>query len=401
MRVFRLAMIVTLTIGVLLLVGGLFMLLVKMDFFVHVRGRIEPARMLTLSLPRGGRVAFCAAATELKEGELVVALDATAEQAVLESLARIEEILVKQREHELVLRAASKREHAEEVKRTEKELDLLRAQLEAEEGQLHTVAAKLTDVREEQKRLAEGLRRDEVSILTALKKDGLVTQSDLELARYRASLAESELSETRLTAEEDQLRRQMERERLQTDVASKADTLAMLKQSPGNIRNLLEIERRLEENRQSQADLKRVVEEKKLHAPFDGRVLHVAATPGEMVSAGQVLATFADTSAYVFRATANPDTRVNLHEGLSARITLDTYPARVYDYLPAKVAAIETQLAPEQEVRYRITLNVNGHNGSKPGAGERPPFELVPGLPGTADIVTFHGTTVQYLMNEE
>jgi multidrug resistance efflux pump len=136
--------------------------------------------------------------------------------------------------------------------------------------------------------------------------------------------------------------------------------------------------------------LERTVREKTFTAPFSGRVLRTLGQTGAHAPAGKVLLVLADTGAWRFAGAATPQQRVDLRLGQPARIRLESYPYPRYDELPAELTAIETVLEAPETTSYQLTFRFR----------KAPPVALEPGLTGTCLVVTFHGTTLEYLLQE-
>ena len=399
MTVYRLGLIITAVIAAVLVTIGVFVLLVELDFAVHVRGRIEPARLLSVVCPEPGTITVCAGTGPVKKGDLLLALDTQAEERILGSLSRVRVLLRKQLENERELRRAAGKAHASEVARVESEVKLLHEQLEAERGSLAELATEITQARREQKQLVQALRHSELSVMKALRVDGLVTEKELELAKHRAEISRAEAQEAELAAEEEQIEKALRKQELAGTLSSRQKELALLKEEPSNRRSLLELERRLADLAQREEEIRLLIGRKRVVAPFNGSVIQTEAAPGMYVRGGVPLLTLAATDEFVFRTLTTPRVRVGLEEGLPARLVLDEYPATAYGYTPAKLTRIEALLGAEngEQAAYRLTLSV--HPEQREAADK--PYELLAGLSGTADIITFHGTTARYLMQRD
>ena len=83
MTVMRMAMICTLTVGVLIAAAIGFALIVKMDFHATATGRVEPARVLPIRVEASGKIERLAKPGLVEAGDVLVALSDTGSRTQL------------------------------------------------------------------------------------------------------------------------------------------------------------------------------------------------------------------------------------------------------------------------------------------------------------------------------
>ena len=176
-----------------------------------------------------------------------------------------------------------------------------------------------------------------------------------------------------------------------------ADKLALLeketeKEKPplGSYQRHFGLVSQVKDLRMELAELERTIEEKQARSPFAGVVLETIAAEGSLVSAGSPVLVLADTSGFIFRASVGPHVRRDLTEAVEARMRLDSYPHMKYGEGRMQLAGIETRLRSGEPAAYDLAFVIT----------EAPDYELKPGLAGTAEIITFRGTTVQYMLRD-
>ena len=388
MSVFRLSVLVALAVGVLVVVAALFILRVEIDFTVSVAGRVEPNRVLRVAVPAQGRVAFIAPLGRVRKGALLLALDTGAEEDAVAGLSRERGILQEEAGLEQKRLAAETAQQASEQAQVEKEALLLQEQLTFEQGKLRELSQRIQACLGEQKRAMTVLRLDEERMLTSLASKGVVTKLDMAVAKQRSALSRSEELQIRLEAERDKILRRLKIEELGTRLAIQTIRLSALRQRPVDTRRVLEVRARIEELGGRITQLGRGIKQKCFHAPFDGEVMTVGAHVGEVLQPAAAALLLADDAPAVFRATAAPAVRRFLRKGQEARIRLQSYPYFAFGRLPARLQAIVTRLPADAAAGYGVLFTV----------GEAP-YELMHGLQGTADVITFRGTVVKYLMH--
>jgi multidrug resistance efflux pump len=131
---------------------------------------------------------------------------------------------------------------------------------------------------------------------------------------------------------------------------------------------------------------------KEIRAPFDGEVISAHIDPGEYLAGGDRVALMvADTSRYVFTGEVSPEERAELRRGQRAQIRLDAYSYLRYGEIEGRLERIEGVYRDGRPAAYALTVALD----------DELPFPLHTGLKGSAQIVVFHGTLVQYLRRDE
>ena len=372
---------------VLIVSVGVFAFVAPMDFTVTARGRLEPARMIRVAFPGRGRLVFLASGARARKGELLAALDATAEEGALKGLSRRVELL----ERELGLAreelAAGGRERALDISQAEKELAYVKRRIEIERGSLARVDLAIVKAEQEQRILTAALRRSEEAVLSSLMSQGLVTKMELALSKHRAALARLDASQTKLQVERETIRRGLRVEELASQALAQETRLKVLKNRPPGGRSALALQRGMAELKAETERVSAAIREKRFTAPFDGKILSAAGRAGEIVAAGQCALVFADESKLVFCGSAGEKALTDLKPGLKARIRLNHYPSLSFGTVPATLRKMEVRLVPGEPVGCAVTLELG-----------KPLFRITTGLTGFADVIIFRGTLAQYLM---
>jgi membrane fusion protein len=225
-------------------------------------------------------------------------------------------------------------------------------------------------------------------MLSGLAGQGVVTKLEMAVAKQRADLAKSEELQIRLEAERDKLARQVKIEDLRSRLDVRRLDLAILKDRPQDLRRLLTLKRQVEELDARIADLSRTVKQKAFHAPFDGSVLSVTATVGEVLRAGDAGLVVGDNGPLLFRGVAAPSQRTDIHPGQAVRVRIENYPYLTFGAASGKVEGLSTRLPLDAAAAFCVTCSI-----------QSAPFRLETGLVAIADVVIFHGTVVKYLMH--
>lgn len=386
MKIARIGCALVLIILVLMVAGAAIAALVPMRFTTTSHGRLEPGRLLRLAFPAQGRVVWLAEPGAVEEGDLVAALDTTAEEEALTALAKQSALLRRQLDLEKRALEAGGRQLEIDIARAERQLEHLETQLEKERGRLAELDLEIVKYQQQEKSLTAELRRSEEAVLASLIGQGLVTQMEMALSKHRADLAKLEAAQLEMQVEREQLTRELRIKELDTQRAVREAEIASLKAAPPGGRTVVELEGRLAEIEAETERLEQTADAKRLRAPFGGRILTASASKGEIVSAGQPVCQLADDSELVFRGTVGQDAIGDVAPGQEALLRMDVYPYLRFGHIKAEIESVETRLAPGETAVYPVAFKL-----------DKAPFRLTPGLTGAADITVYRGTILKYL----
>ncbi len=206
-------------------------------------------------------------------------------------------------------------------------------------------------------------------------------------ARQRAEEARRDAERTQALFDGGAVSRQaLDRARTAADVADAAleqaeQTLALVREGP-RAESVRAQEARVEQARANLARAEATLANAVVRAPFSGRVTVRHREPGETVAPGAPVLTLLDPDDRWVRIYVREDRIGRVRMGMSARITSDTDPDRVYEgevtfigdeaeFTPRNVQTTEERTRLVYPVKVRITGD--------------PEFELKPGIP--ADVV--------------
>jgi membrane fusion protein (multidrug efflux system) len=182
--------------------------------------------------------------------------------------------------------------------------------------------------------------------------------------------------------------------RLDAESRMRAAEEEYLRSIPESLSSLFSVETRLIDIRRETLSLETTIAARSFSAPFDGVVLNCSAQSGDYLREGEALMEIADESSIRFRAILTPDGRREIVMGQKVNLYLDSYSFHRYGVMDGKISSIETVLgstvgegtAPGT-ARYIVTILV-----------DKPFRNFESGLAGRADIVTFHGTILNYVL---
>lgn len=138
--------------------------------------------------------------------------------------------------------------------------------------------------------------------------------------------------------------------------------------------------------------LKHTIDQSRIRAPFAGQVLGVYLNPGEYaVGENQLALLLADDSEYIFEALSTPAQSRNLQPNNRASVRLDAYPYLKYGEVKACLIRIDSYLPDDGAPRNVLRFSLN----------RQAPFPLLHGLAGTANVISFHGTILDYMLRSE
>ena len=385
MKINRIAAGLLFVVLLLLVAVSLFVSIVPIEFTVSAHGRVEPSRVLRVAFPAGGRIVLLARGP-VRKGRLIAALDTSAAKSALASLARRAGLLRKEMDLERKALAAGGRELGLRIAQADQDLKHLEETLSVEKGKLADVSLQIVKLQQEEKALTAVLRRSEEAVLSSLISQGLVTKMEMALSKHRSDLARLEAAQIKLQVDREKLARQLRVGDLAARKTGKESELSILKIRPQGGRGLLGLERQLEEIKAQAERVSQTIADKRILAPFDGQILITLASVGEVASAGQNLLLLADESSLVFRATCGQSLRSDLAVRQKAKVRIENYPHLAFGYVPAALDEIQTRISHTEAPAYVLRFSLG-----------KPPFRIVTGLAGTADVTIFRGTVARYL----
>lgn len=233
------------------------------------------------------------------------------------------------------------------------------------------------DVTQRQLRVIEGLRRSGA----ASELELLDNQSRVQ--RLRTQIAETEAMAPRLQAGEAEIESRVSEVRARF----RSEASAELTQVRAELeKSTLEIDTGVDR-----------LDRNNVRAPVSGFINRLAVTTvGGVVRPGEVLLEITpDDPRVLIEARARPNDRANLRSGLRARVRLGAYDYATFGAMEGEVLEVSADtLADERGDRYyRVRI------GTLPQQGIAKPFEIVPGMTASADVVVGKRTVLSYLLS--
>lgn len=388
MKIRRFAAIFIVLAVVLVVTMTGFVLMVPIDFYATASGRIAPVEFRSVAAALSGVVEFVIDAKEFKKGDVLLRLDASDEkealkQATLE-LAVLEKRLawekaflaynIKQKELRL-------RENAIKAKALDSETSLQTKQL--------AIAKNMTDKLKTHRELEEDMKEEEAKMMKSLFERKVVAKMEFLKIIHQARVAKIMTEQATMEADRQLFERENSLNKLGFDKRFQQLEKDILELSPKPESGVLELEERVLKLKGLVLEVEAILDKKIVKAPFDGRVLLRRILPGEFLKQDEPALDIADTSRTVFKAVANQNFIDELKIGQQTFISLDNYSPVRYGYLSGKLVSTQIDLAGP-EARYYLVIKIDDH--------DLPSLEY--GMTGQVDIVTYHGTLLNYMMNK-
>lgn len=147
-------------------------------------------------------------------------------------------------------------------------------------------------------------------------------------------------------------------------------------------------------------DRTQVLEEKRLHAPTDGKVNNINVTTiGGVVKPGEVIMEILPTTGdLVVEAKVKPADIAYVREGQTASVKLDAYDYSIFGAMTGEVFYISPdtlmqQTAQGEEPYYRVQIRIGGAEYS----GRAKEIVIRPGMTASVDIKAMERTVLSYL----
>jgi multidrug resistance efflux pump len=371
----------------------LFAAMVPMDFSVSAFGRIEPARTARIVSAATGRLVSVRDSGTFCKGDILYSQDSEVEKKRLVLLSEEQGVL------EMEAQLLRKRIDFEKLELGWKiqgaALEIGRVAMEVEmQRKRKDMVEKISENLEQRKRLDEDLKAKESTILSTLYEKQLIPKIEYLRFMYEKSLAENAAQEAEMRTEQLLFDSELQIHRLDAENRMRTAEESYLRSIPESLSSLFSIETRLIDIRRETLSLETSIAAHSFSAPFDGVVLNCSAQSGDYLREGEALMEIADESSIRFRAILTPDGRREIVTGQKANLYLDSYSFHRYGVMDGKISSIETVLgstvgeaAAPGTARYIVTILV-----------DKPFRNFESGLTGRADIVTFHGTILKYVL---
>lgn len=346
---------------------------------IGISGNIEVTDAeLSFKIPGRVETRLVDEGESVKEGQTVAQLD-RAELAQEVNLSRAEVQAAQAALAELV--AGSRPEEIKQAKASEDQAKARLAELEAgsRPQEIESAKAAYQSAQADSKRLADDFER----------YSGLYRKQLVSTQQYDAARTASQVSKAREREAAEQLAlvnegpRTEEIEQARAAYAQAKQRYVLVEKGPRR-EDIEQARARLEQARQSLAVAETRLGYATLNSPMSGVVLSKSIEPGEYVSAGTPIVTVADLKDIWLRGYVNETDLGRVKLGQLARVSTDTYPGKAYH---GRVSFISSQaeFTPKsvqtEKVRvtlvYRIKVDI-----------QNPNFELKPGMPADAEILT-------------
>lgn len=393
MSLYRIALCLTLIFMTLIAGLALFAILVPMNFHVDAQGRVEPGDVRRLESPLAGTIATVTAAKTFKKGDILFSLTDRLDRERLAILDERETLLRAELERLKVVADQERKLRQWELDQTKFDLDKATMELDMQSKQLRNYTV-MADNLKQQKKLDQDLKNKEAAILSTLYEKHVLTKMDYLRIMYEKSMAAAAAQEIDFRTQQGLFDNSLREKQIDAEEDTLIARLKHLRDLPETIVPKFTVENQLLEVRRERLELKERIELKTSRSPFDGVVLSTRPMQaGDRVDAGDVVLEIASAEKPRFIAWINQNHRHELRTGMKAELYLDNYFFHKYGVMTGVVEDIQTYLgngadAESTTAKYQLKISIDN------------PFRTFePGLTGTAKIIVFHGTLVEYVMD--
>lgn len=370
LRILRLVQVV---VVLLLLTGGSFIWFSRIPATVTAQGEVRIERYQAVR----PNVAGIVSNVLIRPGDLVRANQPLLQ---LEDYQRGLDVMSLKRdmeEKEAALQAVAQRRELleQEIQRTElarQTTDVVRSELETERS-----GAKVTELQH----LAEAMK-DKYNRLLALAREGLVSQMEVEDARYALLRAEAQLLQGKLEEQESRVTRESSKDSLELLRKQHRQNIMGLESEEGTLRRQMSaINSRL-------ASLQKLIAMQEVCAPADGVAvgLNTNELIGRRVEAGETIFTVADDKAIKFVAQVPEESIVKILPGQEVLVEINGLPKLQFEVFHGQIKSIDQQPVTgkgEGPTFYTVHIELQ-----KPWLmSEGRPFFLQNGMGGKAKII--------------
>jgi len=362
---------------------------VSVNFTVSAPGVVEPARTIRVTAAEDGLATFVRPPGRVEKGAVLFRQRATDERRRLATFVEELALLEKRREHERERLASWS--GAQQIELALLNLD--RQETTARRDDTGGVLAELENGIDERTVAREQVRKDlaeaEFKILHNLAKEQTVPL--MEVAKAEAEAGETKLQLERAGLEEE--KRQFSREdairRLETELDRQSLKIRAVSNRVQDLHTLMELNRQILDVKARMQETDRALARKELVAPWPGEWGARMVVEGEYVEQGKPVGVLYDARSLNFAGRVRGSQFPWLRQGQRVKVRLSAYPFLKYGLLPAVVTSLEPR-ARSAGPEFRIEARLAGDG----------PYQPVAGMAGTADVIVFRGTLLQYLMAE-